>query len=641
VTLPTIADVLRRERRSALAGRELELSQLGQIRMPGGPLVAYVHGSAGIGKTSLLAASAAELADEGIQIVRIHTKDVEPSPADLGAALAKMFGSGSPTFDGLLAALSPQERIRVVVIDDVDEWHTDLTWLRAELLPSLPANLRFILASAAPPSAAWSTEYGRHFLEIKLGCLTREQSDAAVAAASLPGRVANRIWTLTGGHPLGLQMAIHACRNGSLDTVRDAGELANTILHAIGDSELRRAVEACAIVRRANRELVASILETGSAVPLALLEAVEALPFATRDSEGIFVVEPVRQAIVDWMSGVDAERYRAWRRIAAEWFAVRLRATRGAARWRYLADLLHLLEEPLLRTAFSACDVAAPTVEPALPGDFAEIFDIAETRNGIDDRRRLEAWAQCVPHRFSVARGVDDEVVAFSLFARGSDAHAGLESADPLFAGWKRHLIDNPVEAEVLFIREVSARAPDAHVAARAACILDLKRNYLECNSLARIYCHSSENDAHLLHRLGFRPRKQAQIDLPATMVLDVPGADIIEWICVLAGGRPKISNEDQLAFARDRREIIVDEQVIELTPLEAKVLSELIDHAPAVVRREDLIERVWSRTVVGSNVVDTVIRTLRSKMASMRDCVQTVPKAGYRYVSRDRSLGR
>jgi DNA-binding winged helix-turn-helix (wHTH) protein len=73
--------------------------------------------------------------------------------------------------------------------------------------------------------------------------------------------------------------------------------------------------------------------------------------------------------------------------------------------------------------------------------------------------------------------------------------------------------------------------------------------------------------------------------------------------------------------------------RAIELTPLEAQVLAELIDRAPAVVRREDLIERIWRRGYVGSNVVDTVVRTLRKKLGPRRDCIQTVPKAGYRYV--------
>ena len=63
-------------------------------------------------------------------------------------------------------------------------------------------------------------------------------------------------------------------------------------------------------------------------------------------------------------------------------------------------------------------------------------------------------------------------------------------------------------------------------------------------------------------------------------------------------------------------------------------LVAELIDRAPGVVLREDLIERIWRRTYVGSNVVDTVVRTLRKKLGLRRHCIQTVPKAGYRYVS-------
>ena len=326
------------------------------------------------------------------------------------------------------------------MIDDVDTWRLASTWLRTELLPALPANLRFILAGAAPPPAAWSTEYGSHFLEIRLGPLARAPSDATVAAANLPPAIAERIWSLTGGHPLGLQMAIHAARSGSLDTVRDAGELANTILHAIGDSELRRAVEACAIVRRANRALLSTILNSAAPVPLSLLEAVEALPFATRDAEGIYITEPVRQAIVDWMSGVDAERYQAWRKTAAEWIVVRLRAAGRSRRWHYLADLLHLLEEPSLRNAFFPTDARDTAGRTGARRRFqADPRYRRELRNGPDERARVEVWANALPHRFSVARAANGEVLAFYLFARHDDPHAGLGSLDPLFAEWQRH----------------------------------------------------------------------------------------------------------------------------------------------------------------------------------------------------------
>jgi DNA-binding response OmpR family regulator len=112
-----------------------------------------------------------------------------------------------------------------------------------------------------------------------------------------------------------------------------------------------------------------------------------------------------------------------------------------------------------------------------------------------------------------------------------------------------------------------------------------------------------------------------------------VPGGDMIEWVSALVDvGTQEMAHGVQLEFARDRREVVVEGRAVELTPLEAHVLAELIDRAPAVVRREDLIERIWRRAYVGSNVVDTVVRTLRKKLGSKSDCIQTVPKAGYRW---------
>src|SRR5262249_38155334 len=234
------------------------------------------------------------------------------------------------------------------------------------------------------------------------------------------------------------------------------------------------------------------------------------------------------------------------------------------------------------------------------------------------------------------------EVLAFYLFARQDDPHFGLAAVDPLFAAWQAHLAANPVEGEVLFIRQMAARANGAHSAGRIACVLDLKRHYIERPQMGRIYCCAFADDRDLLHRLGFRPLEQPQASTPDTMALEVPGGDMVEWVSALVdAGARGMAHGDNLDFARDRREIAVEGRAIELTPLEAQVLGELIDRAPAVVRREDLIERIWRRAYVGSNVVDTVVRTLRKKLGPIRDCIQTVPKAGYRYVGSGRSAER
>ncbi|BAM91527.1 hypothetical protein S58_55500 [Bradyrhizobium oligotrophicum S58] len=628
----TIAGLIRQGHRTALAGRDAELRLLRQVTAPGGPVVAYVHGPAGIGKTTLVSALDACLEDQGVRRLHIAAGAVKPTPTAILTALGSVVSHDVRTVAELAAALAGVGDITVVMVDDVDTWRLAASWLRADLIPALPATTRFVLAGSVPPPPAWSVEYGQYFLDIKLGTLPRAESDAAVAAAGLSADIAERIWLLSGGYPLGLRMAIHAARTGSLGTARDVGELANAILHAIGDSALRRAVEACAIVRRANRALLSTILETGEPIPLSLIEAIETLPFAKRDAEGIYIAEPVRRAIVDWMSAVEPERYQLWRKTAADWIVSHLRAAGRSGRWRLMADLLHLLEQPALRNAFFPPGEEAPPVDPARADDFDQILDIAELRDGADERARIEVWAQRLPHRFSVARGPEGEVLAFYLFARQDDPHSGLGAVDPLFAAWQAHLAANPVEGEILFIRQMAARANGANPPGRTACILDLKRNYIERRGVARIYTCAVAEDRDLLHRLGFRPLEQPRTGTPDTMVLDIPGGDMIAWFAALIDAGP--GGIARLDFARDRREVMVEGRAIELTPMEAQVLGELIDRAPAVVRREDLIERIWRRAHVGSNVVDTLVRTLRKKLGPRRDCIQTVPKAGYRYVA-------
>ena len=46
---------------------------------------------------------------------------------------------------------------------------------------------------------------------------------------------------------------------------------------------------------------------------------------------------------------------------------------------------------------------------------------------------------------------------------------------------------------------------------------------------MARVYCCAFPDDRELLHRLGFRPLEQPQAGMPDTMVLEVPGGDMIE----------------------------------------------------------------------------------------------------------------
>jgi hypothetical protein len=393
---------------------------------------------------------------------------------------------------------------------------------------------------------------------------------------------------------------------------------------------LRQLTDAAAVLRRVTRPLAEAML--GDAARRSF-DASAALPFVQLDREGYHLAEPTRRALAARLSSIEPDRYADLRFKAASWITRRLGGAGTAERWRYMADLLHLIEQPQIRDAFFPPDAARPPVEPAERRDFDAVLEITEERLGTGERRVMERWTRVLPHRFSVARGQDNRVLAFYVYARDDDALDELAS-DPLLTAWRVHLLQDPARGGTLFMRALLAADPADDTPERAACILDLKRAYFERWDLSRIYVAASAAaiEGPVMRRLGFLPLSAAHDGVPGSMVLNLPGAGVVGWIAALLGVQAAPS-ATALSFARDRREIAIDGAVVRLTPLEADVLAALIDRAPAVVTRETLIGTVWQRNFVGSNVVDAVVRTLRRKLGSERRRIVTVPKSGYRFL--------
>ena len=76
-----------------LVGRERELERLASGLGAGGPVVTFVHGAPGVGKSALLAALAARASAGGVDVARIECRDVEPTPRAFLAALGRVLGS--------------------------------------------------------------------------------------------------------------------------------------------------------------------------------------------------------------------------------------------------------------------------------------------------------------------------------------------------------------------------------------------------------------------------------------------------------------------------------------------------------------------------------------------------------------------
>jgi two-component system phosphate regulon response regulator PhoB len=76
-----------------------------------------------------------------------------------------------------------------------------------------------------------------------------------------------------------------------------------------------------------------------------------------------------------------------------------------------------------------------------------------------------------------------------------------------------------------------------------------------------------------------------------------------------------------------------VDNEDLELTATEFKLLVELIRNKGKVQTRDQLLDKVWGYQFEGyARTVDTHVRRLRQKLGAYSERVETVRGIGYRF---------
>jgi DNA-binding response OmpR family regulator len=100
------------------------------------------------------------------------------------------------------------------------------------------------------------------------------------------------------------------------------------------------------------------------------------------------------------------------------------------------------------------------------------------------------------------------------------------------------------------------------------------------------------------------------------------------------------LSTIGPLTIDRRRHSVLRRGEAVALSQREYDVLLALIDANGAVIRRDDLLDRVWGETWVGSpRTLDVHIRWLREKLEDQPEnpvLILTVRGVGYRVVSPD-----
>ena len=642
-----IGDLVAQRVTAGFVGRTAEQASLLETLEEGGPLMVFIHGIAGIGKSSLLAVFVAQARAKGATVLELDCRAIEPTERAFLHEIGTAAGGDPSTLEQATELLARLQGRVVLALDTYEVFRTMDTWLRQVFLPVLPDNIRLVLASREPPVSAWLAAPGWEgtLRVIALGPLDDNDTSTYFKQVGIGQKDARRVNWIARGHPLALRLASSVVElRPSLhfeDTVlqRVVEELTRLYLVDVEDPLTRKALEAVSVVRRTTLSLLNSLLP-GTA-PQDVFERLRSLPFVEMTRDGLHVHDAVQQAIATGLRSADPARYRDYRRRAWRQLREELRTAGTQDLWRYTADMLYILENPAVRESFFPSGVHDLAVEPARTDDGPAIHAISVRHETHGATRLVEAWWARAPQTFRVVRDSEGAVTGFFCLFAADAVDSSLLRIDPILQRWQAHLQRNPVPKgqRVLFHhRWLSRDNGEAPSPVQGATWLEVKRTYMEMRpKLRRIYVaqRDVQTQAEGFQQLGLRRLPEADLEIDGvmyhTIMLDFGPSSVDGWLAGLVAAELGIQSDDLLDS--ESHELVIEGERIPLTRLEFGVMQYLYYREGKAVARQSLLTDVWSSEYEGgSNVVDVVIRALRKKLRDRAAMIQTVSGVGYRF---------
>jgi predicted ATPase/DNA-binding winged helix-turn-helix (wHTH) protein len=95
----------------------------------------------------------------------------------------------------------------------------------------------------------------------------------------------------------------------------------------------------------------------------------------------------------------------------------------------------------------------------------------------------------------------------------------------------------------------------------------------------------------------------------------------------------PTIYAYNRWELDQQRRELRAEGQLVRIGQRAFAILATLVTSANSIVTKDELVRKIWARSIIGENTLNVHISAIRRALADDRDLLKTIPGRGYRLV--------
>ena len=422
--MPTIREAMAALDERLFVGREREMTTFRDwlAEATAGPAILDVSGPGGMGKSTLLRAFRREAEGQGWRVVVADGSVFKPTPTQLSLTITGARGRDAADY--------LNEAPTVLILDTFEELGPLTHHLQDEFLPRLRRKAKVVISGRQPLGTAWS-DWGAVVQSIVLSGFPPEASRTYLQARGVGADLVAEVTAAAGGSPLALSLAADMVIQLGVRRLRAAPEwrlavrsLVEDLLRDVSDQDLRLLLEAAAVVRQFDEELLAAVV--GKEDITAAFAALCRLSSIRPAEHGLMLHEDIRRILIEDLRWRRPEHLIELRRRAWRHYRRRLRES-SATGWM-IGDQLYLSGNDLIQGMFfQNSESGQAWVERAGPADRDAIDGIlqafisrgpslpdAPTPDEITPRF-VESLLTHPAVRLTMSRERDDRVTAYAF----------------------------------------------------------------------------------------------------------------------------------------------------------------------------------------------------------------------------------